>query len=141
MKKIFVLFLALLLSTFTYAKVYVKGYYRKNGTYVRPYYRSSPSSSKRIKSSNSSSNYNISQKNLVKDEIDIYYENLTEDTIVYENDIFIEIPKELMPQIKFYIVKKNKKVGISEENLFLKEEKPFFLNINNKNYVILKRRN
>ncbi len=33
-------------STNAFADVYVKGYYRKNGTYVAPHYRSSPNGNK-----------------------------------------------------------------------------------------------
>ena len=42
-KNVFVIFIiALFISTACYAKVYVNGYYRKDGTYVAPHYRSDP---------------------------------------------------------------------------------------------------
>ena len=39
-----ILILMLFMTSFVYADVYVKGYYRGNGTFVQPYYRASPDS-------------------------------------------------------------------------------------------------
>lgn len=40
------LLLSLLISSTSFAEVYVKGHYRKNGTYVESHYRSDPNKSK-----------------------------------------------------------------------------------------------
>lgn len=42
----FIIILQFLINEIAFAQVYVKGYYRKNGTYVQPHYRSSPNSTK-----------------------------------------------------------------------------------------------
>jgi len=47
--KLIIVVCALIFSTISYADVYVKGYYKKNGTYVAPHVRSNPDS---IKSNN-----------------------------------------------------------------------------------------
>ena len=40
-----IIFLTIFISSFVFADVYVRGYYRSNGTYVQGHYRSSPDSS------------------------------------------------------------------------------------------------
>ncbi|RTZ05701.1 hypothetical protein [Flavobacterium sp. GSP6] len=43
MKKVFILILFLFTTTFTFAQdIYVKGYYKSNGTYVQGHYRTAP---------------------------------------------------------------------------------------------------
>ena len=42
MKKMLVICFLFLIYSFSFSRVYVKGYYRKNGTYVQSHYRSSP---------------------------------------------------------------------------------------------------
>lgn len=46
MKKILAIVLAVLLCSSAYADVYVRGYYRNDGTYVAPHYRSNPNNTR-----------------------------------------------------------------------------------------------
>ncbi|MDY4011363.1 MAG: hypothetical protein SOY60_06825 [Fusobacterium gastrosuis] len=142
MKKKIIIFLFLIISNLIYAKVFVKSYRRKDGTYVKAHFRSSPSSSgKKYKKTSNSYYSNYSTENVTNRgyKEKIFYDNLTENTIVNKNDIFIEIPVESMEQIKFYIVDNNETRSENSLNLFLKEEKPTFLTIKSKNYIIIKR--
>lgn len=69
MKRIILLFF--LIFSFSFSKtVYVKGYYRKNGTYVQPHTRSFP------KSSGKKSSYNYSN-----------YSNYSKETYNHKNHI------------------------------------------------------
>ncbi len=145
MKKMLVICFLFLIYSFSFSRVYVKGYYRKDGTYVQSHYRSNPKSRGRRSNYYSSSNSYYDGASSEKNELLNLKENNINDIVknndeILNNDFLIQVSDGDIKKVKIY-----KAIEITDNNgnsrIELKEESLNSIKLLDKTYVIIRNSN
>lgn len=145
MRKILVVCFLFLIYSFSFSRVYVKGYYRKDGTYVQSHYRSNPKSRGRKSNYYSSSSSYYDSTSSKENELLNLKENNTNEIVknndeILNNDFLIQISDGNIEKIKIY-----KAIEITDNNgnsrIELKEESLNSIKLLNKTYIIIRNSN
>ena len=145
MRKILVVCFLFLIYSFSFSRVYVKGYYRKDGTYVQSHYRSNPKSRGRKSNYYSSSSSYYDSTSSKENELLKLKENNTNEIVknndeILNNDFLIQISDGNIEKIKIY-----KAIEITDNNgnsrIELKEESLNSIKLLNKTYIIIRNSN
>ncbi|PGH20599.1 hypothetical protein RN96_10510 [Fusobacterium polymorphum] len=145
MRKILVVCFLFLIYSFSFSRVYVKGYYRKDGTYVQSHYRSNPKSRGRKSNYYSSSSSYYDSTSSKENELLNLKENNTNEIVknndeILNNDFLIQISDGNIEKIKIY-----KAIEITDNNgnsrIELKEESLNSIKLLDKTYIIIRNSN
>jgi len=146
-----------LIYSFSFSRVYVKGYYRKNWTYVQSHYRSSPKPRGRRSNYYYSSNSYYDSASSKKNEVLNLKENNTNDIIknndeilnddivknndeILNNDILVQVSDGDIDKVKIYkVIEITDNSGNSR--IELKEESLSSVNLFDKTYIIIRNSN
>lgn len=145
MRKILIVCFLFLIYSFSFSRVYVKGYYRKDGTYVQSHYRSNPKSRGRKSNYYSSSSSYYDNASSEKNELLNLKENNTNDIVknndeILNNDFLVQVSDGDIEKVKIY-----KAIEITDNNgnsrIELKEESLNSIKLLNKTYIIIRNSN